>query len=115
MANDSRRSKALAILAITGILRSNYEPPCLRLLWRVGIDAPPPHFMPFLQTALVAGVWFGCAFGAFMWGLVWARQGMPAALAASLAGGVGVFFGVAMGAYYAHGRRRHRLPDWRSL
>lgn len=115
MTSDSRRTKAFAILANTGILRSNYEPPYVRMLWRLGFDAPPPHFVPFLRIAVMAGLWFGLAFGMIMWLLVWARQGVPAAFAASLAGGAGVFFGLAMAAYYAHGRRKYRLPDWNSL
>ncbi|MFZ6755548.1 DUF6404 family protein, partial [Undibacterium sp. Dicai25W] len=39
-----KRGAALKLLESIGISRSNYAPPLVRLLWRVGIDIPPPHF-----------------------------------------------------------------------
>ena len=43
----SKLSSALAMLATTGLSRSSYEPPLYRLLWRVGLLLPPPHFASF--------------------------------------------------------------------
>ncbi len=38
--------------------RSNYAPPLLRILWRLGIRLPPLPFMPFWQvTLLMGGLW----------------------------------------------------------
>lgn len=37
-------------------------PPAWRVLWRMGIEAPPPLFMSFLPVALVLGTFFA-AFG----------------------------------------------------
>ncbi len=38
--------------------RSNYAPPLLRILWRLGIRLPPLPFMPFWQvTVLTGGLW----------------------------------------------------------
>jgi hypothetical protein len=100
MSNNTRRTKALAILADTGMWRSNYEPPYLRLLWR---------------TLPLAGIWFGSFWGAFMSLFVWSRQGFPVALAVVLAAGVGLFFGLSMAGYYAYGRRKYHLPKWNSI
>ncbi|WP_249508025.1 DUF6404 family protein, partial [Escherichia coli] len=35
--------------------RSNYAPPLLRILWRLGIRLPPLPFMPFWQVTLLMG------------------------------------------------------------
>ncbi len=35
--------------------RSNYAPPLLRILWRLGIRLPPLPFMPFWQVTVLTG------------------------------------------------------------
>lgn len=99
----------------TGFLRSNYAPPLLRGLWRLGLEVPPPHFASFFPVAAVTAVFFGVPWGAFMWFLVWSPQAMSGVLAIVGASLAGISFGIAMAAYYAHGRRKHKLPDWSSL
>ncbi len=37
--------------------RSNYAPPLLRILWRLGIRLPPLPFMPFWQVTLLMGAY----------------------------------------------------------
>ena len=50
-----------------------------------------------------------------MWFFVWSNQRM-APLAAVLTSLIsGALFGLLMAAYYAHGRRKYKLPDWQSL
>jgi hypothetical protein len=115
MKNYSRRAKSLAILEGTAIRRSNYEPPYLRILWRLGFDVRPPHFVPFFQMAAIATAWFSIAFGTMMWAFAWSKQGWTVASAAEAACGAGTFWGFWMAAYYAHGRRKYRLPRWASL
>lgn len=44
--------------------RSNYAPPLLRILWRLGIRLPPLPFMPFWQVTLLMGGLWG-AYGVF--------------------------------------------------
>lgn len=115
MSNNSRRSKALTILADTGMSRSSYAPPYLRLLWRLGIDIAPPHFMPCWRTFLITGIWFGFSWGAIMSVLFWNQHRLPGQLAAGVSVGAGLFFGLSMAAYYAYGRRKYQLPDWNSI
>ena len=114
---ESRRSEALRLLGATGISSANYLPPAVRHLWRLGVQVPPPHFVPFGKAALVSGAAFGCGWGVVMYllslfvpGLNVSVQGLAMA---SLA--VGVLFGLSMATYYACGRRRNRLPHWETL
>jgi len=115
MSNAPRRAKALAILNNTKMWRSNYEPPLLRLLWRLGIDVPPPHFVRFVPMFAFAAAWFASGYGLAMWFFIWDEQGTSSIVAAILSCMAGLFFGLFMAAYYARGRRRYHLPDWKSL
>ena len=57
-----RREAALRLMAGTGIWRSNYAPPLVRLAWRLGWDLPLPHYLPAWQVVLGFGGFFGAAF-----------------------------------------------------
>ena len=115
MSFEACRAKALALLKATGMWASNYEPPILRGLWKLGFKIPPPHFVPFWKTTLFASLWFGGAWGVVMWLTVWSRQGVVLGAALVAAAAAGLCFGLFMSLYYAYGRRKHRLPDWSSL
>ena len=117
-----KRDAALAVLTQAGIGRSNYAPPLLRLLWWLGIQAPPPHFNGFVSNALMMGTYFAAAFGSvmtlsaiFLMHQV-APGWLPAALYfATVALVTGPMFGLFMASYYAYGARRHNLPKWRDF
>ncbi len=114
MTTTTRRDAALALMANTGILKSNYYPPIVRLLWRLGFAMPLPHFVSFGRVALVSGVFFGAAWAVMMTLVVAPVPLSPMhSLLAALGGGA--FFGLSMALYYAHGRRKHKLPLWRDL
>jgi hypothetical protein len=115
METNQQREAALKLLASTGILRSNYEPPLLRLLWRLGLNVPPPHFASFWGNAVVSGVFFAVGWGSLMWFLLWSRQGMSLAVFLVAAIVAGVLFGATMAGYYSYGKRKHALPSWREL
>ena len=115
MTPNPKRARALQLLANTGMWRSNYEPPALRLLWRLGVDVPPPHFARFGSVALLAGTWFGVLWGGFMWLMMWSGAGMSIAAAALSATVAGALFGLSMAAYYAYGRQKYKLPTWAEL
>ena len=59
MSFEHRKTRALELLSNTGMARSHYAPPLIRLLWKAGVQVPPPHFQSFLRTALGMGLWFG--------------------------------------------------------
>jgi hypothetical protein len=111
----SKLSSALAILAATGMSRSSYEPPLYRLLWRVGLFLPPPHFASFGFNFVFMAASFGTLWGAIMWVLVWSWLGGSGVAAAIAAAAAGVLFGLTMAAYYRYGARKHKLPLWSRL
>ena len=112
---EAKRERALKLLDATGIRRSNYCPPLLRLLWRLGVQAPPPHFAGFGATAGVAGAFFAVVWGSIMWFVMWRSTGLSPTSALLAAVSAGALFGLFMSAYYAYGRKKHKLPDWDSL
>jgi Family of unknown function (DUF6404) len=111
----SKLSSALAMLAATGLSRSSYEPPLYRLLWRVGLFLPPPHFASFGFNFVFSAAWFGAVWGAIMWLLIWSQQGGSGVAAAIAAVAAGVLFGLIMAAYYRYSARKHKLPPWSQL
>lgn len=110
---EVRREEALKLLARTGIRKSNYLPPALRLLWALGVKVPPPHFAAFIPTFLVTGAFFGLSWGALM--RLFVLGLMPGLSVLYVSISAGVLFGLSMAAYYAYGRSKHRLPPWSSL
>ena len=111
----ARRDAALNLLAATGIRKSNYCPPVLRLLWRLGLQVPPPHFASFGGVAATAGVLFATLWGSAMWLITWSSGGMSLAAALGTAALGGTLFGLSLGSYYAFGRKLHQLPAWQGL
>lgn len=64
---SAQRAAALELLATTSMRRSSYEPPLWRLLWRLNLNVPPPHFMRFGSVALFSGIYFAIAIGLIHW------------------------------------------------
>ena len=115
MESNPRRTAALPLLSSTGMKRSNYEPPLLRLLWRLGVDARPPHFASFGVNALVSGIFFGSVWGISMWLFLWRQQAAPVVVSLFSSFLAGLLFGIAMATHYTYGRRKYKLPSWHSL
>ena len=95
MSFEHRKTRALEVLSRTGMARSHYAPPLIRLLWKAGVQVPPPHFLPFLRVALGTGLWFGMFWGLIMWIFFWSRPDaatplspLAALVAACAAGGL---------------------------
>lgn len=51
MSFGHRKTRALELLSNTGMARSHYAPPLIRLLWKAGVPVPPPHFQSFLPRS----------------------------------------------------------------
>jgi len=100
-------------MAALGIAATTAAPPAWQLLWRLGIEAPPPLFAPFWPSALFMGSFFGLFWGLFMWLFLWSRQGMPGWLVAAAALSAGALFGLCMAGYFRYLARKHNLPLWR--
>jgi hypothetical protein len=106
---------ALVLLASTGMWRSNYAPPLHRLLWKLGMRVPPPHFVGFAANFVSFGLWLGVVWGLLMWFTGWSRQSMAPQAALGAAIFVGLFFGLCMAGYYRYGARKHGIPPWRDF
>lgn len=108
--SGSRRLSALGILASTGMWKSSYAPPIYRLLWRLGVDVPPPHFAGFWSNLAFCGCFFATGFGLYRW--IFRCDFVEAAQDAAWGG---LLFGLLMASFYALGRRAHALPPWADL
>ncbi len=109
-ASPRRREQALALLAETPIVPSNFAPPLF------GIDIPPPHFMRFWQVSVFAGCFFAAAWALLMTAF-WSYKSLPLRNSSLIVGALasGLLFGLGMGLYYAFGRRKYGLPSWQDL
>ena len=115
MTFEKKLEAAISLLESTGIWRSNYAPPFIRLLCRLGLRIPPPHFMRFIENvALTCGL-FGVGWVVLTWitlGSSTSASLVPAVIAAVV---IGLLFGVPMAAYYRHGARKHGIPLWKDF
>ena len=113
---ESKKAEALRLLQATGLHVSSYEPMAVRLLWRLGVHAPPPHFLGFGTLALTAGCYLALTLGVLMWCAAFAWPLMLGGSSISLGAVVaGLLFGLSTASYYTYGRRKYRLPAWKSL
>lgn len=115
MTFDEKKQRALALMAEKKMWRSNYAPPILRLLWKLGAQIPPPPFMPFWLNMLCFGGFFGSVWGLFMWFTTWQNQGHNVLMAVQSSLLAGVLFGLFMALYHYWRKRVNKLPDWGSL
>ena len=112
MDTNRKREAALKLLASLGIRRNHYEPPLLRLLWRLGLDIPPPHFAGFLWNAIFFASYFGVVWGIFWYFLGYLLYGMSMTKVITTAFKSGVFFGLYYAGHYGYSKWRHGLPSW---
>jgi len=114
MTFEEKREAALRLLESSDIWRSNYAPPLLRLLWKLGARVPPPHFVGFAANFVFAGLFFGVVWGLLMWAFVWSHQ-TTLRMAAGGAMLAGLLFGLCMASYYRYSARRNKIPLWKEF
>ena len=114
---ESKKNEALRLLQATGLHVSSYEPMAVRLLWRFGVHAPPPHFLGFATVAITAGCYLALTLGVLMWCAHFAWPVVFRAASSINLGAVvaGLMFGLSTATYYTYGRRKYKLPAWNSL
>lgn len=112
---DRKKQRALDIMAAKGMWRSNYAPPLHRLLWKLGVNIPPPPFTFFWHNVLLFGPSFGLTWGIFMWFTTWQPQCVNLTTALLSSAMAGVFFGVMMAAFHRWRKYVNRLPEWGKL
>lgn len=115
MSFERKKKRAFAIMESKNMWRSNYAPPLLRALWKLGLKIPPLPFASFWQVTFMMGFGFGLVWGLVMWFFIW--QGMDVqpswAIFRSLSGGI--LFGVMMAAFHWWRKKANNLPDWKNL
>ena len=106
---------ALRHLDAAGVQRRHSAPPLHRLLWRMGINAPPPILASVASNVVLMGIFFALGWGVLMWLMVWRNTNLPIAIALFSALMAGVLFGVLMAVVMRVMRLRRGLPLWRDL
>lgn len=111
MNHNERLNKMYQDLSQRGIGKYTYAPPIYRLLWKMGIQIPPPHFSSFLFLFLFQGTFFGIFWGLVMWVLSWQQQNLSLHIFKSAL--AGLLFGLSMAGYYRYQAKKHDLPLWK--
>ena len=121
MSFETKRDKALSILAKTDIPQSNYLPSMHSALWKLGVKIPPPHFarhslnLIFFMSffALLIGI---CANLILVIGM-WLAGNDINLIKMNFHGALigGALFGVITARSYEDCKRKYKLPTWKSL
>jgi len=115
MDNNIKRTAAINILVEKGIWPVNYVPLGLRMLWRIGINVPPPIFASFWWTFIWQGALASLIYSLVTWILPLLHQDKTIE---GFAIRVGVFW-LIVGIFAAFSNRRlrqkHNLPSWSEI
>ncbi|EJU6734266.1 hypothetical protein N4Z18_003969 [Salmonella enterica] len=112
MTFEQKKARAIALMDSKKMWRSNYAPPLLRILWRLGIRLPPLPFMPFWQVTVLTGGLWGIYWGCAMWFIYWGPSGMVAGEAIIISITGGFLFGLLMASFHWWRRKVNQLPSW---
>ncbi|ALB63166.1 hypothetical protein AFK62_11905 [Cronobacter condimenti 1330] len=115
MSFERKKAHALALMKSKNLWLSNYVPPLVHGLWKLGINIPPLPFAPVWQVIIIMGLDFGIIWGIFMWFCDWRSHGVQPSEAFVRSLMYGVFSGVASAAFHRWRKRVHNLPDWKDL
>ena len=113
--------RALAELHARGVGAWTAAPPAFRLLWRLGLFVPPPHFLGYWSLSLCIGLLYGvlifpvCLWAVFYEPLTISGDAKLLAFAFLVAAGGGLFFGLAMALYLRWRASRLCLPSWKEF
>ncbi len=112
MTHSQKVERLIADLGKQGVSPYTVAPPLFRLLWALGLQAPPPFFLRFFPLTLLAGTFFGILWGVCMWLIQWQAWHMPVEVVLVLAAVAGLAFGMSLAAYYRWKAARLQLPPW---
>lgn len=115
MTYEEKCNFAIRELEAAKIWKSNYHPPILKLIRRLGFKVPFPHYNSFLNNALSTGIYFGFAWGLFMYLFSWNKENISINVMLTTALAAGTFFGLAMASYYRYGFKKHKLTPWHEI
>lgn len=83
-----------------------------RLMWKLGLKVPPPHFLRFLPLALICGSFFALSWGLTMYLILWRAQQLPLHMVLGAPLLAGLMFGITMAFVFRRQARRLKLPAW---
>jgi len=115
MSFERKKERALAILESKSMWRSNYAPPLLRGLWKLGLKIPPLPFASFWQITSIMGLMFSLLWGLTMWFSTWQGMDVNPFWAIFRCLSVGILFGLIMAAFHGWRKKVNKLPDWQDL
>lgn len=115
MTFEQKKEHAIAIMESKNMWKSNYAPPLIRGLWKLGLKIRPLPFIPFWQVTLITGNLFGLLYGLSMWFYVWKHSEMTLSVAISASFMAGILFGIAMAVFNWWLKVRNNLPTWNEL
>lgn len=115
MSFERKKERALAIMESKNMWRSNYAPPALRGLWKLGLKIPPLPFASFWQITVIMGSGFGFVWGLAMWFSTWQGMGVHPSLAIFRSLSCGMLFGVGIAAFHGWRKKANHLPEWKDL
>lgn len=113
MTHKEKLNKMFKELPERGIRKYEFAPPLYRLLWRIGIEIPPPLFSSFIFLFIFEGLLFGIPWGVFMWLFERSRNVMSAI--SYILGSIfaGIFFGLIMAINFRRQAKKYNLPLWK--
>lgn len=115
MSFERKKERALSIMESKNMWRSNYAPPLLRGLWKLGLKIPPLPFASFWQITITMGFGFGLVWGLVMWFFTWQGMGVQPSWAIFRSVSCGILFGVVMASFHGWRKKANGLPEWKNL
>jgi hypothetical protein len=115
MTFEQKKERAIALMESKNMWKSNYAPPLIRGLWKLGLKIPPLPFMPFWQTTLITGIFFGSAWGLIIWFFSWEQMGVSLSAAILTSFISSILFGVTVAVCSWWLKKRNNLPTWNEI
>jgi len=115
MSFQHKLERAQKELNEANIWKSNYNPPILVLLRKLGFDIRPFHYCSFKSNFITASLWFGISWGLIMWFTSWKNNNVPIQMAICISLLAGILFGFLMALYYKRSAKKNNLSDWQAL
>lgn len=115
MSFERKKERALAMMESKHMWRSNYAPPLLRGLWKLGVKIPPLPFVSFWRLTFMMGGIFGLMWGTMMWFYSWQGMGVQLSWAIFWSLSSGVLFGLMVATFHRWRKKVNDLPDWKDL
>ncbi|MEH6393954.1 DUF6404 family protein [Pseudoalteromonas sp.] len=102
-------------LSDKGVWKSDYNPPLVKLLRKLGLYLPPPYHQSFFANVMLCVAFFAPVWRIFQCFLVWSELGKPVLEAVYISLLTGALFGLVMATLYYISCKQLNLTDWGSL